>query len=107
MPATSAEKRAAVLQNSSTASGRLWRRLWSSRRDPQAIHHTPSFGGVKRGHRIHHVGQGLDVQTADAEHHHRPELLVVNHAEQHLHALGARSLEPRARAGRCVRARSL
>ncbi len=85
--ATSAEKRAATRQNSSTASGRRWRRLPSSGAMRRRSHEPGRFGGTERRHRVHDVGQRLDVHAAGAEEDDRTELLVVDHAEQHLDAV--------------------
>ena len=53
----------------------------------EAINQSPGFRGIEWRQGVDHVRQRLDVQPAESEQHDGPELVVVNHAEQHLDAL--------------------
>ena len=88
--ATSAEKRAATRQNSSTASGRAWRAARRAAAQTASLCDEPprpsaaSKGGTARRRRR----SASTCTPPSAEHDDRAELLVVDHAEQHLDAAG-------------------
>ena len=86
--ATSAENRAATLQNSiDVQRSACGAGSAAARCSLQSTHQPVRFCCIEGRQGVHHVRQGLDVHAAEPEHHDRTELLVVDHAEQHLDAL--------------------
>ena len=62
--------------------------------------------GIEGRQRVQHVAQRFDVDPARAQHHHRAELRVIDHAEQHLDAARRNHRRDAATRGPRRRARS-